>query len=591
MARNITYNIPIFGHIHPLGYFYSSPRTGFDAPDRADRQKHDDTNRTENCLNHECQTSLRRPPFNTSSEPERECHLLREGPLGTSLASGSNVAWEGGVMKHQGRKADETLLTPIAPKKNYERRPGKKIRESGCGIQLDRKRKREDRDSGENIARKRPKEAVVEGDVLKPVISPGSNSRDRLTKAAGITRRDKVAHGREEMKGKIKHRVIPTGPNLLNAGCRTREPPRVGCSSAKESVSIPDSDIRDSFGALKDLLSPAHPLSNRNRPGRPGSRKLESTVVNEGVSRSAQSWRGSAAGGPRNSTPGLSLVEPKSPAVRRLELGGITQKAESGGFIIQRDLPGGTGSRNDGGYTKEEWSSSPLSTLLRVCSVSPNGARVARDMKSLAPYALEYTSSIPLAGTHQILGYEQIRYGGDHWNVYEFGREMGSEEKVGREAGGIGGETMARAGQALACDITAPSDEAWLDTTSPEYLGTEHLEAGSLRGLLDTDVEVYIREEVEEPLEDMSSWVPCWHSTGSHPEVVGGVQDLTGGFDIPEKTRMVSPQADQTYKEGQNCIYGCGITENDGELYKLSGTADSNPRVFGSRFWRPNLRG
>jgi len=65
--------------------------------------------------------------------------------------------------------------------RNYERQPRRKMREVKRGTEGDRKRKRNRRELKENISKGRPKEARVEGHMLKRVLSPGGNRRDRLT--------------------------------------------------------------------------------------------------------------------------------------------------------------------------------------------------------------------------------------------------------------------------------------------------------------------------------------------------------------------------------------------------------------------------
>jgi len=90
--------------------------------------------------------------------------------------SGANV-----VTKHRGPREDGSLFAPVMHGRNYEKQPRRKMREVKHGAEGDRKRKRDKRELRENIGRRRPKEARTEGHVLKRVLSPGGNRRDRLT--------------------------------------------------------------------------------------------------------------------------------------------------------------------------------------------------------------------------------------------------------------------------------------------------------------------------------------------------------------------------------------------------------------------------
>ncbi|KAG0638619.1 hypothetical protein HOY80DRAFT_887659 [Tuber brumale] len=148
----------------------------------------------ENHLIYQSQTSPRRAPSNTSQLKldTKEQGFSPSTPtpslLGKPYTMGS-FSWDhacvqkrGGardVMKHLGPGGDEGLRASDTHKRNYEKNPRRKMREAGRGIECDRKRKRDKKDS-ETIGRKRPKEARVQGHMLKRVLSPG-NSRDRLT--------------------------------------------------------------------------------------------------------------------------------------------------------------------------------------------------------------------------------------------------------------------------------------------------------------------------------------------------------------------------------------------------------------------------
>ena len=94
----------------------------------------------------------------------------------TRERSGANVA-----PKHRGPREDESPFAPVMHERNYERQPRRKMREVKRGTEGDRKRKRNRRELKENISKGRPKEARVEGHMLKRVLSPGGNRRDRLT--------------------------------------------------------------------------------------------------------------------------------------------------------------------------------------------------------------------------------------------------------------------------------------------------------------------------------------------------------------------------------------------------------------------------
>ncbi|CAZ84465.1 unnamed protein product [Tuber melanosporum] len=147
----------------------------------------------ENHLIYQGRTSLRNAPSNTS-QPKLDAKEQGFSPstptpslLGKPYTMGS-FSWDRdcvqerggarGATEHLGPGGDGGLLARDTRKRNYEKNPRRKMREAGRGIECDRKRKR-GKDSG-IMGGKHPKEARVQGHMLKRVLSP-CNSRDRLT--------------------------------------------------------------------------------------------------------------------------------------------------------------------------------------------------------------------------------------------------------------------------------------------------------------------------------------------------------------------------------------------------------------------------
>jgi len=187
----------------------------------------------------------------------------------------------------------------------------------------------------------------------------------------------------------------------------------------------------------------------------------------------------------------------------------------------------------------------------------------------------------------------QIQHGGGggQWSIYEFEGETISDEGLGRESGGMAGERAERVGQTAACDITALSLEKWLDSTSSECLGTEYLEGSPPRSLLGVDAEAYIAGELEESFTDMSPGIIAGSWTGDDIDESNGTQDFHEGFDVTGAGGLEGSGARTRYGGGRDCAYSCGVTEDDAGPYSISDSANASPGVFGSGFWRPNLRG
>lgn len=188
----------------------------------------------------------------------------------------------------------------------------------------------------------------------------------------------------------------------------------------------------------------------------------------------------------------------------------------------------------------------------------------------------------------------QIQHGGeDQWSVYELEGETISDERVGREIGGMaGGGRSVRLGQTAAREITPLSLEEWLDSTSSEYLGTEYLEGSPPRYPLSIDAEAYIAGELEEPFTDMSPGMTGggdW--TGDDTDESNRAQDFHEGSDVTGTGGVGGFGMRTRYVEGRDCAYSRGVTEDDAGLYSILGPANASPDAFESQFWRPNLRG
>ncbi|CUS06720.1 unnamed protein product [Tuber aestivum] len=633
--------------------------------------------------------------------------------LTSSCAQQRHGSW--GRMNHRGPEVKEILFAPPAHQRNYEIKPRRKTSEAVCNTEPGRKRKRDKRESGENVGRKRGKGARVAGNMLKPVISSRSYSRDRLTlpsihgtglfkkgrashpvksgrsfrelpeayiwlttepnsigfemrflaetredqaapdrpeipvvsggeeflrvslgsevsqsdsaqKSSGITHGDEVAHV-TEMQGKVKHGLIPTSLAQLNGGRTTTELPQLRCVTQKKVVPGPASDVGDFFGALQTLLSPAHTASKRIMPGRTSSNKPKLIVANASAGRGSQGLKGSVDERLRKHVPGQSQAVSPSLEVGGLQLRG-TEKAEGVFFGIRGDVRRPTKSGSDGEY-KEQWSSSPLSALLRVCSAAPDEADSRRNMGSLAPHVMESASRAPPVRIKEMLGrdeardqagglryngrvyddnewggargvtccekakYEdregQIQYRGDGWSVRGSGRQIGSDEGQG---GGVGAKSrrgLARVGQATPFNVLSPCDQEWLDNSGSGCLRAEYLGANSPGGLTSAGTIARIEEEVEEMSADKSPGIPCWDWIDNPPEGTEIMQDSPKGPDILETKHVISG-VNEGYKEDQYCSYSRRLMEDNGGFQTLPASANPGAHILGRKFWRPNLR-
>jgi len=186
----------------------------------------------------------------------------------------------------------------------------------------------------------------------------------------------------------------------------------------------------------------------------------------------------------------------------------------------------------------------------------------------------------------------QIQHGmGDQWSGYEFDGETISDEGPSREIGEMAGERGAIVGQPAACDTTTLSLEEWLDSTSSECLDTEYLEGSPPRSLLGVDAEAYIPGELEESFADMSPGIIGGGWTGDDIDESNGTQDFHQGFDVTGAGGLGESGVRTRYGGGRDCAYSCGVPDDDAGLHSIFDSADPSPDIFGSGFWRPNLRG